>query len=196
MRENLRDGRGNTDETKQSAAESQQPNSSPTPISRPPQHPSRPALSPLLLCLPACLPACQPASLLAAPLALRLQSWPAKFALPCSLHGTIRFRPKLHRSRPLLPPTQSLTIHSLLSRALITLPNATRAYLSLLPPSLFIPPSPSSNLLNSFSRSVCVNCFLSISRSLVSFRIAGVFDFTCFPIRIEVFLAVINLVNS
>jgi hypothetical protein len=191
MRENLRDGRGNTDETKQTAAESQQPNSSPTPMSRPPQHPSRPALF-----APAALPACQPASLLAAPLALRLQSWPAKFALPCSLHGTIRFRPKLHRSRPLLPPTQSLTNHSLLSRALITLPNATRAYLSLFPPSLFIPPSPSSNLLNSFSRSVCVNCFLSISRSLVSFRIAGVFDFTCFPIRIEVFLVVINLVNS
>jgi hypothetical protein len=65
------------------------------------------------------------------------------------------------------------------------------------PPSflLSIPPSSSSNLSNSLSRSVCVNCFLSISRSLVSFRIAGVFDFTCFPIRIEVFLALVNLVN-
>jgi hypothetical protein len=94
----------------------------------------------------------------------------------------------IHRSRPLLPPTT----HSHLSPTYLP----TDACLPF-PPSflLSIPPSSSSNLSNSLSRSVCVNCFLSISRSLVSFRIAGVFDFTCFPIRIEVFLALVNLVN-
>jgi hypothetical protein len=146
---------------------------------------------------PKFLPPCKPASKFTSPLACPLPLWlyarrpvdrrslhyHAHYTAPEGLDPS-----SIHRSRPLLPPTT----HSHLSPTYLL----TLAYLPF-PPSflLSIPPSSSSNLSNSFSRSVCVNCFLSISRSLVSFRIAGVFDFTCFPIGIEVFLALVNQVN-
>lgn len=133
---------------------------------------------------------------------------------PCAVHGTKEqlglplTSKELHRSRPpsfplnhrtTAPPYPPHPPHNRTTAQphlhLLTLPTTTYFF----PPS---PPTlhptiiildPSRDLL---CWSVCVNCFLSISRSLVSFRIAGVFDFTCFPIRSRVFLTLVNLVNS
>jgi len=89
--------------------------------------------------------------------------------VPCSLH--FRFTLSSINHVPLLPPNPFL-----------------------LPPTT-LPPPPSHHHHPRTYRipspwSVCVNCFLSISRSFVSFRIAGVVDLTCFPIGIEVFLSI------